>query len=163
MSTRSGNVKLKELLAAIEEIRKDISYTRSLQERWQKERQRFPILYEYVGRQSNFFWEKMETLLEAEVKEESLDAYVRWRLQQVGKQPEGGEKESGAAAGLQALESAAEEVAKLRQHKEQEDAERLAEKVRQDEVKNADRLDEPGTQIADELEKREEDDKVVEA
>jgi len=154
-------MKLKELLAAVEEIKKDLSYTRSLQERWQKERRRFPILYEYIGKQSDFFREKMETLFEAEVKEESLDAYVRWRLQQVGKQPEGGGEKPAPVVELQTLESAAEEAARLRQQKEQEDAKRLAEKVRKtvkqhvpDEVKDAEKLAELGTQIADEIEKR---------
>ncbi|RKY13290.1 MAG: hypothetical protein DRP82_05600 [Planctomycetota bacterium] len=85
-------MKLKELLAIVEEIKKDLSYTKSLQERWEKERRRFPILYEYIGKQLDFFREKMEKVLEAEVKEESLDEYIRWRLQQVRKRFESGEE-----------------------------------------------------------------------
>ena len=160
MSIRRNDMKLKELLAVVEEIKKDLSYIRSLQERWQKERQRFPILYEYIGKQSDFFREKLQTLFEAEMKEESLDAYVKWRLQQAGKQPGGVEEGSAPVAQLQALESAMGEAAGLRQQKGQEDAKRLAEKVHQaakervpDKNKDAAKLAGLGTRTADEIER----------
>jgi len=148
-------MKLKELLAVVEEIKKDLSYIRSLEERWQKERRRFPILFEHIRKQAEFFRQKMQTLFEVEVAEASLDEYLRWRMQ-VARQPSSLEK---PVVELQTLEAAAAEAAKLREEKEKEDAKRLAEKVRQtvkqhlpQEVKDAEKLKELGTQIADEIE-----------
>jgi len=142
-----SDMRLKELLSAVGEIKKDLSYIRSLQKRWQKECQHFPILYEYIGKQSDFFRERLDTIFEAEMKEESIDAYMKWRLQQAGRQPEGGEKSSAPVADLQALGSAMNEVAGLRQQKGREAVRRLAEKVHQtvkryvpDKDKNANRL-----------------------
>ena len=155
-------MKLRELLAALEEIKKDLSYTRSLQEKWEKERRRFPILYEHIGKQSDFFREKMEKVLEAEVREESVDAYIRWRLQQAGKQSEGSQRGSASVVGLQTLESAAQEVAKLRQQEGSEArpvAERVPKASKQDvsdKAGDAGKLAEPRTHVGDETEKREE-------
>ena len=153
-------MKLKELLAAVEEIKKDLSYTKSLQERWEKERRRFPILYEYIGKQSDFFREKMEKILEAEVKEETLDAYIRWRLQQMGKRSEAGEGELVSVAGLQTSESTAGETTKLRQQ-EGSGTEQVAERVPKvskrdasDKVSNVGKLSEPRTQVVDEMEEK---------
>jgi len=160
MNIRRGDMKLRQLLAALEEIKKDLSYTQSLQEKWEKERRRFPILYEYIGKQSDFFREKMEKVLEAEVKEESVDAYIRWRLQQVGKESEGGERAAASVVGLQTQESAAQEVPKLPQQKSS-GARRLAERgpktSKQDVSKNAanaGKLAQPHTRVADEMERQ---------
>lgn len=153
-------MKLKELLSVVDEIKKDLSYTRNFQEKWQRERRRFPILYEYIGKQVEFFREKIRALLDVEVKEESVDEYLRWRLQSSGKRK--GEREEESVVELQTLEAAAAEAAKLRQQKEAEDAKKLAAKVRQtvkqhipEGVKDADKLAELGSQVADEIEKGE--------
>jgi hypothetical protein len=72
---------LKDLLAAIEEIQKDLSYTQNLQERWEKEADRFPIIFEYIKKQSEFFKQQIEKLLSINVNGDAIPEFARRRGQ----------------------------------------------------------------------------------
>jgi len=146
-------MKLKELLALVDEIKKDLSYTRSLQERWQNEKRRFPILFAAIGRQIEFFNKNIARLFDAEVAETGLDAYVMDRLKTLrsrgGKAP---------VVELQTLESAAKEASRLREEKGKKDASKLASKVKKAVdghlprgAKSEARLRELGKQVVEEI------------
>lgn len=70
---------LKDLLKIVEEIRKDLAYTQRLEERWTKEQKRFPLIYESIVKQREFFQEVVDKALRAEVDESNLDEYVKNR------------------------------------------------------------------------------------
>jgi len=145
-------MKLKELLALVDEIKRDMSYTRSLQERWQKEKKRFPILCEAISKQVDFFREKIEGLLDAEVVEEGVDKYVLYRLDVLRK------KETVPVVELQTLEAAAKEAKALKEQREKEKKAQLAERVKAameahmpKEGKSAEKLKALGEQVIEEL------------
>lgn len=70
---------LRNLLKVIEEIRKDLAYTQRLEERWVKEKKRFPVIYESIVKQREFFEQVVEKALLVEVDESKLDEYMRNR------------------------------------------------------------------------------------
>jgi hypothetical protein len=71
---------LKELLKVVEEIKKDLDYTRRLEERWTAEQKRFPLIYKYIVKQREFFQEQIESSMKTDLDNASLTEYVRERL-----------------------------------------------------------------------------------
>ncbi len=71
---------LKELLKVIEEIKKDLDYTRRLEERWTTEQKRFPLIYKYIIKQREFFQEQIDTSMKTDLNDSGLSEYVRERL-----------------------------------------------------------------------------------
>lgn len=70
---------LKELLNVIEDIKKDLAYTKRLEERWIKEQKRFPLIYKYIIKQREFFQEKIDAALSVGIDLTKLDDYVAKR------------------------------------------------------------------------------------
>jgi len=120
-------MKLREMIGLIDSIKKDMSYTRSLQERWQKEKKRFPILYASIEKQTEFFKKQIEALFDAEITEGGLDEYIRDRLAVL--RSGGGEQTSTIE--LQTLEEAAREAETLSKKREDEQSKQLAQKVKE--------------------------------
>lgn len=148
-------MKLKELVAVINGIRKDISYTRSLQERWQKERRRFPILFASIEKQTEFFKEQIEALFDAEVSDESVSPHIKSRLAMLREKGEKGL----AAVELQTLEDAAREAERMAKAREKEQAKELAGRVKEameshlpKEAKSAEKVRKLGEQLVKEIE-----------
>lgn len=71
---------LKELLRVVEEIKKDLEYTKRLEERWVKEQKRFPLIYKYIIKQRESFQEQIEKAMSINLDESGLDNYVVNRL-----------------------------------------------------------------------------------
>lgn len=71
---------LKELLKVIEEIKKDLDYTKRLEERWTTEQKRFPLIYKYIIKQREFFQEQIDTSMKTDLEESRLSDYVKDRL-----------------------------------------------------------------------------------
>jgi hypothetical protein len=70
---------LKDLLAAVEEIERDLAYTQDLQAKWEKEAERFPVIFEYIKKQSEFFRQEIEKLLSISVGDNAMSDFVRQR------------------------------------------------------------------------------------
>jgi len=151
-------MKLKELIALVNELKKDMSYTRSLRERWKKEQKRFPILFASIEKQVDFFNKQVETLFDAEIDEKSLSSYISTRLTALR---EGG-GEGVKAVELQTLEEAAREAEELGKERDREQAKELAKKVKKameshlpKDAKSAEKVRRLGEELAEELEKPE--------
>jgi hypothetical protein len=71
---------LKELLKVIDEIKKDLDYTKRLEERWTSEQKRFPLIYKYIIKQREFFQEQIDTSMTTDLDEFRLTDYVKERL-----------------------------------------------------------------------------------
>jgi hypothetical protein len=67
---------LKELLRVIEDIKKDLDYTRRLEERWASEQKRFPLIYKYIIKQREFFQQQIDGAMNLNVDETQLNEYV---------------------------------------------------------------------------------------
>jgi len=152
-------MKLKELIALINELKKDMSYTRSLKERWRKEQKRFPILFASIEKQVDFFNKQIETLFDAEIDDKSLSSYIGTRLTAL-RECGGGEVK---AVELQTLEEAAREAEELSKERDKEQAKELAKRVKKameshlpKGAKSAEKVRKLGEELAEELEKPEE-------
>ena len=71
---------LKELLKVIDEIKKDLDYTKRLEERWTSEQKRFPLIYKYIIKQREFFQEQIDSSMKTDLDEFKLTDYVKDRL-----------------------------------------------------------------------------------
>jgi hypothetical protein len=71
---------LKELLRVVEEIKKDLEYTKRLEERWLSEQKRFPLIYKYIIKQRESFKEQIDKAMTMNLDESKLDEYVVNRL-----------------------------------------------------------------------------------
>ncbi|MCX7703240.1 MAG: hypothetical protein N2234_03955 [Planctomycetota bacterium] len=149
-------MKLRELVALIDSIKKDMSYTRSLQERWQKEKKRFPILYASIEKQSEYFKKQIESLFDAEVSDKGLSEYVHDKLASL--RSSGTEQPS--IIELQTLEEAAKEADALTKKREEEQAKQLAQKVKETmeshlpkDAKGTEKVRELGEEVVKQIEK----------
>ncbi len=70
---------VKELLRVVEDMKKDLEYTRRLENRWQSEQKRFPLIYKYIIKQREFFQEQIDKAMMAELDESKLDGYITAR------------------------------------------------------------------------------------
>ena len=70
---------VKDLLVAVEEIRKDLAYTQDIEAKWEKEADRFPVLFEYIKKQSEFFKEEIERLLSLNISNNAVSEFVKTR------------------------------------------------------------------------------------
>lgn len=70
---------VKELLRVVEDMKKDLEYTRRLENRWQSEQKRFPLIYKYIIKQREFFQEQIDKAMTSELDESKLDEYVKGR------------------------------------------------------------------------------------
>jgi hypothetical protein len=95
---------LRDVVAALGEIRNDLSYTQNLEARWEKEADRFPLIFEYIKKQSEFFKEEIEKLFLLNVDDNTISEFVKTRRAQAEQVP----KLEGTAT------QAAEEVAQKR-------------------------------------------------
>lgn len=149
-------MKLRELIALINELKKDMSYTRSLQERWKKEQRRFPILFASIEKQVDFFNKQIATLFDAEIDDTSLSSFISERLTTLR---EGG-GEQVKAVELQTLEEAAREAERLSKERKKEQAKNLAKRVKKameshlpKDAKSAEKVRKLGEELAEEIEK----------
>jgi hypothetical protein len=79
---------LRDVVAAVEEIRKDLSYTQNLEAKWEKEADRFPVILEYIKKQSGFFKEEIEKLFLLNVDDNAISEFVKTRRAQAGQVPQ---------------------------------------------------------------------------
>jgi cobalamin biosynthesis Mg chelatase CobN len=70
---------LKHLLAAVEEIEKDLAYTQNLEAKWEKEAKRFPVICEYIKKQVEFFREEIEKLFSLNIDDSAISEFVKTR------------------------------------------------------------------------------------
>ena len=68
---------LKDVVAAVQEIRKDLAYTQDLEAKWEKEADRFPVLFEYIKKQSEFFKEEIERVLSLNISNSAISDFVK--------------------------------------------------------------------------------------
>ena len=71
---------LRELLRVLDEVKRDLDYTRRLEERWVAEEKRFPLIYKHIARQKEFFQEQIDKVMIVDIDDQKVDNYVRARL-----------------------------------------------------------------------------------
>lgn len=70
---------LRDVVAAVEEIEKDLAYTQSLEAKWEREAKRFPVICEYIKKQVEFFREEIENLFSLNIDDGAISEFVKTR------------------------------------------------------------------------------------
>ncbi|MFH1422075.1 MAG: hypothetical protein ABIH42_05115, partial [Planctomycetota bacterium] len=70
---------LRDILSAVEEIKKNLIYTKSLETKWKKEEDRFPVIIKYIKKQKEFFEDEIEKVNLLDFDNNMLSDFIKNR------------------------------------------------------------------------------------